>query len=398
MAGGAFIVLFCATGSSYYAFPVFFDALMREMEWSRGQTGAALSIGMFVIGIVSLAIGGIIRKAGVKKVMVFGSVLAATGFALLSTVSALWQLYVYYGLVLSVGLAGIFVIPNFTAVQSWFVEKRGMALGIASTGIGVGGLVMAPIAGWLISLYDWQTAFLFMAGIVALLGVSVSGFIMRTKEEDKSTHTVGRRGVNDSGILSMDGFSLSQAIRQRTFWFISIGWMLWAWAVSVGFTHQVAFAVDMGIERTVAAGAVGLLSAISIPSRLIFGRLGDAIDKRFLFMLSSSLLVAALIVLLHTTNVLMLYVYSLLLGASVGANGPIMPDLIADYFGTTYFGVIYAASFFVHITGTVIGPIFGGWIFDTTGTYSLAFIVSIVLSLVAIIAVYLAGRRNRISV
>ena len=389
--GGAFIVLFCAVGIYFYAFPVFFDAMMRDMGWSRVQTSAALSIGLLVIGAMGLLIGRVIRKIGLKPVMIFGSVLAGVGFVLLSTVSVLWQFYIFYGLVLSIGIACIYLVPNMTAVQSWFVEKRSTALGIATSGVGAGGLVMAPLAGWLISMYGWQTAFLFMAAIVVLIGVPVSAVIMRTSWEGKFTLTGRQRGGNNSSIPPVEGLTLSQAMKQRAFWFIFFGWMLFFWAYGTGFIHQVAFAVDMGIERTVAAGAVGLLCAFSIIGRLGFGRLGDVIDKRFVFVIAASFQIAAFIVLVNTTNVTMLYIYSLLIGVGMGGVGPILPGLIADYFGSKYFGGIYAASFFVLLFGTVIGPVYAGWIFDTTGSYSFAFLTSIVLSFVAIISVYLSG-------
>jgi len=371
---------------------VFFDAMMRDMGWSRAQTSAALSIGMFVVGVMGLSIGVIIRKTGVKPVMIFGSVVAGVGFALLSTVSALWQFYIFYGLVLSIGIACIHLVPNMVAVQSWFIEKRSTALGIATSGAGAGGLLMAPLAGWLISMYSWQTAFLFMAAMVVLIGVPISAVIMqKTSREGKSTPARGQGKSDTASIPPVEGFTLSQAMKRRAFWSISTGVMLLAWAFNGVVVHQVAFAVDMGIERTVAAGAVGLLCAFSIPGRLGFGRLGDVIDKRFVFVIAASFQIAAFIVLVNTTNVTMLYIYSLLIGVGMGGVGPILPGLIADYFGSKYFGGIYAASFFVLLFGTVIGPVYAGWIFDTTGSYSFAFLTSIVLSFVAIISVYLSG-------
>lgn len=171
--------------------------------------------------------------------------------------------------------------------------------------------------------------------------------------------------------------------------------MLWAWAYSAGLVHQVAFAVDIGIDRVVAAGAVGLLTAFSIPGRLGFGRLGDLIDKRYVFMMGTSLQIAAFIVLMRATNVTMLYVYSFLVGVNIGGLAPILPGLIVDYFGRKHFGAIYGLSYFMLTLGVLIGPIYAGWMFDVTGSYYLAFLTSVVLSFIAMIAVYLAGRPHR---
>ena len=392
--GGAFLILFCAVGTQFYAFPVFFDAMIRDMEWSRAQTAAALSIGVFFMGAAAPVIGMLISKIGVKAVMIFGSIVAGVGFALLSTVSELWQFYIFYGIIVAIGIACIHLIPNLTAVESWFVENKSTALGIATTGIGAGGAVMAPLAGWLISTYSWRVAFLFLAAIVIIIGVPISALVMRTYDKTKYAREKRQRRLTDSKQAPVEGITLGQAIKGRAFWLISIGMMLWTWAYTSVLTHQVAFAVDIGIDSVTAAGAVGLLTAFSILGRLGFGRLGDVIDKRYVFMMANLLQVAALIVLLGTKSVLMLYIYSFLIGINIGGVAPILPGLISDYFGRRHFSVIYGASFFILAFGCVIGPIYAGWIFDNMGSYSVAFLTSILLSLVAMVVVYLAGKRT----
>lgn len=387
--GGAFVLLFCAAGTQYYAFPVFFEAMVREKGWARAQAAAALSIGELVIATMGVFVGILMRKIRVGLIMLCGSVVAGVGFLLLATVTELWQFYVFYGLILCIGIACIQLVPNMTAVESWFVQGRSTALGVATAGIGAGGAVIAPLAGWLISTYDWQTAFIVMAAIVTLFGVPISATVMRTPTEGKAVSTQKQEEAAGEGVV------LSQAVKERPFWLVSIGLMLWAWAYSTGLIHQVAFAMDMGIERVAAAGAVGLLTAFSIPGRLGFGRLGDIVDKRYLFMMGAFLQIVAFIVLMRTTNLTMLYIYSLLLGINIGGVAPILPGLMADYFGTKHFGVIFGASHFGLILGSVIGAIYGGWIFDTTGSYSIAFLTSIVLSFMAMIVVYLAGKPHR---
>jgi len=389
--GGAFIILFCAAGTHFYAFPVFFEALLKDMEWSRAETAAALSIGTFIIGVVSPVIGILVSKLGVRLIMIFGSVVAGIGFVLLSTVAEPWQFYVFYGLILSIGIACLELVPNMAAVGSWFVKRRSTALGIATAGIGAGGAVMPPLASWLISMYGWQTSFLFLAAIVTLIGTPISAIIMRIPEEGKASSTEKQEKDVSSDRVLIQGTTFGQAVKGQAFWLISIGVMLWVWAYTTGFVHQVAFAVDVGIERVAAAGAVGLLAAFSIPGRLGFGRLGDVVDKRYVFMMGTVLQIVAFIVLMRTANLTMLYIYSLLIGINIGGMTPILPGLLLDHFGRKYFGVIFGVSFFMLSLGGAIGPIYGGWIFDITGSYSVAFLTSIILSIIAMIAVYLSG-------
>ncbi len=387
---GAFILLFCSTGTQFYTFPVFFEAIVNDTGWARAQTAAALSVGMFVSGITGMVIGGLLRKTGIKAITISGCVIAGIGFYLLSTMEQLWQLYVYYGLIVAVGATCIALIPNLSAVESWFTQKRSTALGIATVGIGVGGAVMAPLANWLISIYSWQTAFLFMAGIITLLGIPVSAIIMRTPRGSERTKTAIDETKLEVSLAS--GVTLRRALRSRAFWSIAIAVMLWACAYGTGIVHQVAFAVDIGIDRREAAGAVGLLAAFSIPGRLIFGKLGDIIDKRYVFMLGTLLQVIAFLILMKTTNLTMLYIYAGLIGLNIGSMAPILPAILADRFGHRHFASIYGAAFFTQTIGMVIGPVFGGWIFDNSGNYSFAFLIAAIISLVAVVSMYLAGK------
>jgi len=385
--GGSFLLLFCAVGTQFYAFPVFFEVMVREMEWARTQVALAMTVGTFVIGATGLLAGWLIRKIGLRPVMVGGTLIAGLGFLLLTTITEPWQFYLYYGLVLSVGVAGISGVPNMTAVEAWFDRGKSTALGIATTGMGVGGVVMAPLAGWLISRYDWQTAFASMAGIVILVGIPISVIIMRTP----GGRNIALSHEQQEGLEVRDA-TIGQALRQKSFWLISIGATLWLWAYLIGLTHQVAFAVDMGIDRIAAAGAVGLLCAFSIPGRLGFGKLGDVMDKRYVMMMAASLQVVAFAILFKTTNLAMLYIYSALIGVGMGGLTPIIPGLLADYFGGSHFGAIYGASGMVNTLGMMIGPVYGGWIFDTTGSYSLAFLSGIIITLLAVILIYLAPK------
>jgi MFS family permease len=385
--GGAFLLLFCVVGTHFYAFPVFFDVMVREMGWARTQAALAMTIGTFVAGAMGVFVGGLIHKIGLRPVMVCGTIVAGLGFLLLRTVTEPWQFYLYYGLVFSLGIAGISTVANMTAVESWFDRGKSTALGITATGIGAGGVVMPLLAGWLISKYGWQTACVCIAGILIFVGIPVSTIIMRTRGGRK----VAPEQAQQKGLEAGDA-TIGQALRQKSFWLVSISAMLWYLAYTIGLTHQVAFAGDMGIDRVAAAGAVSVLCVFSIPARLGFGKLGDIMDKRYVMMMAAGLQAVAFAMLLKTTNLAMLYVYSALIGVGVGGLTPILPGLVADYFGRRHFGAIYGALEMVTTLGIMIGPVYGGWIYDTTKSYYLAFLSGIIIALLAVILVYLAPK------
>ena len=385
--GGAFLLLLCATGTQFYGFPVFFEVMVREMGWGRTQTALAMTIGTLVAGSTALLVGWLIRKIGLRPVMVCGAIIAGLGAFLLRTVAEPWQFYLYYGFVLSVGVAGIGVVSNMTAVEAWFDQNKSTALGIASTGVGAGGVVIPLLVGWLISRYDWQTACACMAAILVLVGIPVSAIVMKTPWERKL-----RPDQAQQQGLKIGDAAIGQALRQKSFWLISISAMLWLFAYTIGLTHQVAFAVDMGIDRVAAAGAVSILCVFSIPARIGFGKLGDIMDKRYVVMVGASLQAVAFVVLLQTTNLATLYLYSALVGIGVGGLTPILPGLVSDYFGRRHFGAIYGALEMVTTLGIMLGPVYGGRIFDATNSYHLAFLSGIIIALAAVVLVYLAPK------
>jgi MFS family permease len=284
-------------------------------------------------------------------------------------------------------MAGIEAVPTMTAVEAWFDRGKSTALGIASVGMGAGGVVMAPLAGWLISRYDWQTACACMAGIVMVVGIPVSATVMRTPQGHKASLEQAQQKEWEA-----EEATLGQALKQKSFWLVAMSAMVWYWAYMTGLTHQVAFAVDMGIDRVAAAGAVSMLCVFSIPGRLVFGKLGDIMDKRYVMMIAAALQVAAFAILLKTANLVMLYIYSALIGFGVGGLTPMLPGLVADYFGRRQFGAVYAVLELLANLGIMIGPVYGGWIYDATESYYLAFLSAIAITLLAIVLVYLAPR------
>jgi MFS family permease len=319
--------------------------------------------------------------------MVCGTIIAGLGFLLLRTVTEPWQFYLYYGLIFSLGIAGIATVPNMTAVESWFDRGKSTALGITATGIGAGGIVMPLLAEGLISRYGWQTACACLAGILILVCIPVSTIIMRTPQERK----VAPGPAQQEG-LGVGGATIEQALKQKSFWLISLSAMLLYLGYMIGLTHQVAFAVDMRIDRVAAAGAVSVLCVFSIPARIGFGKLGDIVDKRYVMMVVAGLHAVAFAVLLKTTNLAMLYGYSALLGVGVGGLTTMLPGLAADYFGRRHFGAVYGALEMVTTLGNMMGPVYGGWIYDTTKSYYLAFLSGIIVALLAIVLVYLAPK------
>jgi MFS family permease len=395
---GAFVMLFCAFGTYLYSFPVFFHAMSVDMGWSRGDTSMAMTLSALLLGILSLFLGKILSRVGARAMFVWGCLIGGIGFILLSTLTTLWQFYLYYSLIVTFGVTSMGFLPSFATVSNWYIRRRSTALGIVSVGAGAGGAVMAPAAHHLISSYSWGTAFLFMAAVLIVIGTPIAAFVMRTKPEDMGQLPDGEvpekanpSPVKKNDLASLPGFTFGQALRTRAFWLIGIGGLLWGVGFLMGLTHCVAHAVDIGISAAVAAGAVGLLSLFSIAGRLGFGWLGDRIDKRYVLMATMACGFLAYIALMLATSAFLLYVFAFFLGLCVGGITPLAPAILADYFGRKDHGTIYGFSgLFLRQVGCAAGPLLAGYLFDVTGSYDIAFITGTVAMAAGIVVFFLA--------
>jgi OFA family oxalate/formate antiporter-like MFS transporter len=179
-------------------------------------------------------------------------------------------------------------------------------------------------------------------------------------------------------------------LRTSSLWLISIGVLIWGLGWFMGLTHCVAHAVDMGIPAAVAAGAVGFLSLFSIAGRLGFGWMGDRIDKRYVLMAGIACGCLAYIALMFAKSVFLLYIFAFLLGLGAGGTSPLVPAIVADYFGRRDYGTIYGFSMLSMRIGCAVGPFLAGYLFDATGNYDIAFLISAVAMAAGIVVFFLA--------
>ena len=172
----AFLIMMIMWGTSY-SFGVFFKPLLAEFGWTRAMTSGAYSLCMLLTGLLSIGTGRLTDRFGPRVVVTGCGLFLGLGCLLVSQVSALWQLYLFYGVMIGAGLSGA-VVPMVATVARWFVKRRGMMTGITISGLGMGTLVMPPITNWLISTYGWRTSYIII-GITALVLVTSAAQFMK---------------------------------------------------------------------------------------------------------------------------------------------------------------------------------------------------------------------------
>jgi MFS family permease len=388
-------------GTWLYTFGVFFKPMAAEFGWTRAMTAGAYSLRSIEGGIASPIVGWAVDKYGARIVIMIGAVISGLGFALMPLVNSLLDFYVIYGIVLSIGMSAMLYLPAWTVIARWFHRRLSLAQAVLSVGAAVGGAICAPLSAVLIAGYGWRTAFVIL-GVTIWVVVLPLALVVRNSPEEMGLRPDGdpppKPEIEDQGadLDRPDGtnlnndFTLGQALRSSTFWLLGLAFFLQGFSHSTVTVHTVPALTDVGISVERAAQSFGLLIFISLIGRLSFGYLGDHVTKRYLFMVSYVMMGAGLLVLMTARDMPSVYLFIALFGIGFGGNVPLMPAIRAEYFGRTALGKIQGFMNPLMMFAGFLGPILGGYLFDLTGTYQLAFGVTGLLTFVAAIVMFFA--------
>ena len=396
-----------SSGSAFYAFGLFIVPFNEEFGWTRGNVSGAISLHFLIVGLCGPFAGRIIDRFGARYLVIGGVGIAGAAYVALSMVSSLPALYATWAL-LAVGTALFGVVPIGVMVSQWFDRQRGLAMGIAMIGIGLGGLVFAPIIGAVIDATGWRTAAVILGALLLTIPVPFALFIIRRSPADMG---LGRDGdpipPSDTApdpiqprTLGSDGVAtasttMGAAIRTPAFWLISGAFFLASTATVGVLQHQASFLRDYALAPSLAALGVGVTSGIGSAGKLFFGYLADRLPVRYAALLSFGCQATGLSLLLTTQQTWAIWAYIVLFGIGMGAIVVLVPLLVAEVFGTSAFGVLFGSVNAVQGLGLALGPFAAGVVFDTWGSYTIAFQASLVLYAGAATLVFLARRPSR---
>ena len=396
----AFLCLFITAGVGLYAFSLFYDPLYEEFGWSRGTISAAFTISFVIQGLVSPPTGRIIERYGVKKVIALGALILGLGFLWLSLMQNLWSFYAGY-IVIGLGLTATGFIPATQVTSNWFIKRRGTALGITSTGIGIGGLILAPVIGaYLIPSFGWRASYLAIAIFTWVLIIPITLLVIKERPSDIGLHPDGleaKEAAAKAKLLSQTSSDCTLKMSSKTmaFWLIAIAFFAMNFS-SVGIIlHQVNYLMDIGFSTAMAATAHGVVGFASAGGKFTFGWLCDRMKAKYAAAISFAIQFVAIIILINltpTTPVSLVWFYTILMGFGAGGWVPTMSMLISETFGITHYGSIYGVLMMAVLVSCASGPLVAGQMFDAMQTYYWVFVVFLILYMVAI-ATTLAIRR-----
>ncbi len=364
---GAFLALLVSSLRSY-SFGVFIDPLTADFGWPRAPLTLTYSLSLLVSSFLGIISGAFSDRYGVRKVMIVGSVLVIAGFVFSSMITSLSQFYLAFILV-GIGSAA-FYIPVTTTVTRWFTEKRGLAVGLTVSALGIGMAFFPPILERSIEGFGWRNTFL-VAGLVSLILLSISISIMKHPPGDDD----GEEEELDDDKGSPD-FTLKMALKAKYFWLIYFMFLMAQFSALSVTVHIVPYSTDIGIPSFYAATLLTVIGVFNIGGRLFGGITSDkigVIKGTSIFFLIQGIMI---ILIPLSDGLFMLYLVSIIFGISYGGWVMIYPVIVSYLFGDKNSGAILGALGTVAGIGGALGPYTAGYIYDLTGTYDRAFLLS----------------------
>jgi sugar phosphate permease len=377
IAAAMFAIQTAAWGATFGAYLL---QVQDEFGWSKLAISSAFSASHVISGLIAPGQGWMIDRFGSRFVMRIGVVMLGLGFVMLSMVNQLW---LFYAIVLVMGLgmnlAG-WVTLN-TAVVNWFIRKRALALGLSSTGIGIGGL-LAPIITWSLVNHGWRPT-AFWTGIAIMLIALPLGQLLRQRPQDHGLLPDGDRPTAEGEapralpkVVTTVDYTVREAMRDRSFWFVSIGHGMALVSVFAVMVHLVPLLVEgHGWSETSAQAMFAVVSTSSLVGQISGGFLGDRFSKTRISAICMIGHCTALVMMATADSGLVIAMAAAVHGLSWGVRGPLMMAIRADYYGMRNFGTIMGYSSVIVMIGPLLGPALAGGLNDHFGSYTEAFLL-----------------------
>jgi MFS family permease len=292
--------------------------------------------------------------------------MAAIGFLLISRINSYLMFIVSYMLFISAGMQGGGHLPAQTTMAKWFDKKRGLALGFMTSGAAIVGSLLLQVTARLIADYGWRRANVILGIVALVLGWGMS-FILKP-------HGPEHYGLKVESIGVSEGLSRREAVKTRAFWLMVIAFLCSQTALAAIVVHEIPFIEDMGVSPLLAAAALGTMTLMSSPGRFFGGWVADKWNLKYLYFTSAIIQAAGLFIFSRATSMSWVWTFVIVYGFGYGIRIPLEPAMRAQYFGRRAYGSVYGVMNFFTVIGAFFGPYFAGWVFDTTHSYTSAFL------------------------
>ena len=388
------------------SFSVFYVTLLEEFPWNRAESAGVQSAALITYTVMAPLVGGLIDRFGPRRVIVPGIMALVFGLLLCSYIQTLTQFYLFYGVIVGAGISCIGIVSYSAILAHWFEKKRGLASGIAVSGIGLGTFLLVPMSQQFINWWGWRLTFVITGCLILIILAPVNAFFLRHKPEELGQFPDGvnpadTQDNNHSRTKPISqqnsDWTLRKAIHTVRFWALILFPFLALFGIYIILVHNVRFLVDQGVAKMTAAFIFAIVGILSSIFRIFWGWLSDRISRELTY--SSGIICACLgvgsLLLYETTGSrIFIYSYATFFGIGWGATAPMFMAVAADLFRGRIFGLIYGfIEAGIGIAGA-LGAWIAGFIFDKTQSYQAAFVLVIIAFLLSGCLVWLAAPRK----
>ncbi len=385
------------------AFSLFFPPILNEFGWERGVTAGAFSFGFVASAVVSPLIGRLMDRLGPRSVMELGVALMAGGLLLAPLTTRPWHLYLTLGVMVGAGSICLGYSGQSLFLPNWFNRRRGLAIGLAFAGVGIGSVTLLPWVQLMIDRAGWRTACTAM-GLLVLVVLAPINLLLRKRPEDLGLLPDGDAAPSASSAKPVSNivdaewagidWTLGRALRTARFWWLAVGYAggLYIWyAVQV---HQTKYLLDVGFGPGVAVWALGAVSLLGIPGQILLGHVSDRVGREWIWSASCAgfaICFAALIALASYPSLPLVYIMVVSQGALGYGLTSIMGAVVVEIFHGKHYGSIFGTIMVAALAGGAAGPLVTGLLHDLWGSYTQAFTIGIGVSGLSALAIWLAS-------
>jgi MFS family permease len=369
----AAFITFAVGAACMHSYTVFLVAFIEAFGWSRAESSVAYSVSQLITGATSPLVGVLVDRLGPWRLILIGGFLLAAGLVASAFANALWQVILLYGVVMTLGANCLGLVVFVPILSRRFVRNRGMAVAIVQSANGFARAFSAPLSQMLIAGFGWRGAYLAQGAFMSAAFLPLAA-LFRRSEPKRDLATPGGQSAVPAG------WTLRRAMRTPHFWLLFLVYVFTGLGSFLVALHQLAFAVTIGFDKLYAAEVLGLGAFLSLPGVIVTGILSDHVGREVSAVVTygtSIFGVACAMLITSPEQHLLLWLHSCFFGLTWGARGPAITAKTADLFPGPKLGTILGVITIGTGVGAASGSWMAGWIFDVTGSYQVAFGLSI---------------------
>jgi MFS family permease len=376
------LIVFLSSGIRFTVGP-FLKPVVADLGLDRGSFSLVVSLSLFLYGAFMPLVGRLVDRWGSRVVCSGGTVLVAAALSLTGQITALWQFYVLYGVLVALGLAATGHVVASATLARWFVRRRGTAISLLSAASMAGMSVLVPVVMWCILAFGWRASYAILGAATLVVALPLCLWVLRDDPETMGLEPDGAPRATAAVAPALERTAVGEAVQVPAFWLLAGGLFNCGFSMSLLSAHGVPMLTDHGFHAMTASSAIGLLGLTSIAGGLILGVISDRWRRKPVLAAVYLLRAGAFSLLFLAQDPVVLMVVAAVGGLGLSGSLAMTSALTGDTFGRFSVGSIFGLIFLSHQAGAALGSWIAGFLFDVTGGYGAAFGGAVVLLLVA---------------